>query len=135
MFVTEAVGGATSEKITSRLGERAAFWVNILLLGASLLLVGLLANKLVVVLLLVYGFVQGVLRPLVSTYANRYIEGSHRATTISVQVMVSTFIASALLFGLGFLTDRFGVIVLAGVIGGLVLVVGIPLLALKPKAS
>jgi hypothetical protein len=49
--------------------------------------------------------------------------------------MVSTFIASALLFGLGFLTDRFGVIVLAGVIGGLVLVVGIPLLALKPKAS
>jgi MFS family permease len=135
MFVTEAVGGATSEKITSRLGERAAFWVNILLLGASLLLVGLLANKLVVVLLLVYGFVQGVLRPLVSTYANRYIEGSHRATTISVQVMVSTFIASALLFGLGFLTDRFGVILLAGVVGGLVLVVGIPLLALKPKAS
>ncbi len=135
MFITEAVGGAWSEQITSRLGERLAFWINFLLLGASLLIMGLLASKFVVPLLLVYGFLQGVLRPLVSTYANRHIEAAHRATIISVQVMMSTVVASALLFVFGFLTDRIGVIALTGVIGGLVLAAGIPLLLLRPRAE
>jgi MFS family permease len=135
MFVTEALGGTWSEKITSRLGERLAFWINILLLGASLLIMGILASKFVVPLLLAYGFVQGLLRPLLSTYANRHIEAAHRATIISVQVMMSTVVASALLFVFGFLTDRIGVIALTGLIGGLVLAAGIPLLLLRPKAA
>ena len=135
MFICEALGGAWSEQISSRLGERLAFWTNILLLGASLLIMGLLASKFVVPLLLVYGLIQGVLRPLISTYANRHIETTHRATVISVQMMMSTVVAAMLLFVFGFLTDRIGVIALTGVIGGLVLAAGIPLLMLWPRAK
>ncbi|MBC8035802.1 MAG: MFS transporter [Rhizobiales bacterium] len=133
MFVSEAMGGAWSEKVTERLGETAAFWVNILALGSSLLALGFIASTFAVPILIVYGFLQGFLRPLASTYANRYIESEHRATVISVQVMVSTVAASALLFALGFLTDRIGVVALTGVIGGLVLVAGVALLWAKPK--
>jgi MFS family permease len=135
IFVSEALGGAWSEKIASRFGETAAFWWNFMLLGTSLLALGFLASKFVVPLLLVYGFLQGFSRPLVSTYANRYINSDHRATIISVQVMFSTVTASALLFSFGFLTDRIGVIALAGVIGGLVFAAGIPLLLLRPRAA
>ncbi len=134
MFVSEALGGAWSEKITSRMGETAAFWLNFLALGASLVALGLLASRFAVPILFLYGFVQGFLRPLASTYANRHIELEHRATVVSVQVMVSTVVASALLFAFGFLTDRIGVIALAGVLGALVLVAGIALLLAKPKA-
>lgn len=135
MFIAEAAGGAWSEQITARLGERVSFWVNILLLATSLLIMGLLASKLVVPLLVVYGFLQGIMRPLVSTYANRYIETAHRATIISVQMMMSTVVASGLLFVFGYLTDRFGVIALTAVIGGIVVMVGIPLMMLRPEAK
>lgn len=135
MFIAEALGSAWSERISSRLGERVTFWTNILFLGASLLIMGLLASKFVVPLLAVYGFLQGVLRPLISTYANRYIETTHRATIISVQVMMSTVVAAALLFIFGFVTDRIGVIALTAVIGALVLAAGIPLMLLRPRAS
>ena len=135
MFIAEALGSAWSERISSRLGERVTFWTNILFLGASLLIMGLLASKFVVPLLAVYGFLQGVLRPLISTYANRYIEATHRATIISVQVMMSTVVAAALLFVFGFVTDRIGVIALTAVIGALVLAAGIPLMLLRPRAS
>jgi MFS family permease len=133
MFVSEALGGAWSEKITSRFGETAAFWGNILALGMSLIALGLVASKLAVPILIVYGFLQGFLRPLASTYANRHIASEHRATVISVQVMASTIAASALLFLFGFVTDRIGVIALAGLLGALVLVAGIALLMVKPK--
>ena len=88
MFVSEALGGAWSEKITARFGETAAFWGNILALGLSLLALGLIASKFAVPILIIYGFLQGFLRPLASTYANRHIASEHRATVISVQVMV-----------------------------------------------
>jgi hypothetical protein len=133
MFLSEAAGGAWSEKITSWVGETAAFWANILALGASLVALGLLASKLAVPVLIVYGFLQGFLRPLASTYANRHIESEHRATVVSVQVMISTVAASALLFAFGFLTDRIGVIALAGALGALVVVAGGALLLAKPK--
>jgi MFS family permease len=133
MFVSEAFGGAWSERTTARLGETVAFWANILALGVSLLALGFVASKAAVPILVVYGFLQGFLRPLVSTYANRYIESEHRATVISVQVMVSTVAASALLFIFGFVTDRIGVIALAGVLGALVLIAGVALLLAKPN--
>jgi hypothetical protein len=133
LFVIEALGGAWSERITSLMGEKAAFWGSFLLIGASLLSLGLFASKIVLPVMLVYGFLQGFARPLVSTYANRYIESEHRATIISVQMMASTVMASLLLFLFGFLTDRIGVIALAAVIGGLVLAAGVPLLLLKPR--
>jgi MFS family permease len=132
LFVTEALGGAWSERITTRLGESMAFWGSFLLIGASLLALGLLASRSVLPIMLVYGFLQGFARPLVSTYANRYIESEHRATIISVQMMASTVTSAILLFLFGFLTDRIGVIALAAVIGGLVLAAGVPLLLLKP---
>jgi MFS family permease len=132
MFIIEALGGTWSEKLTSKIDEEIAFWVNFLLLAASLIILGFFASTHVVPLLFVYGFVQGVLRPIISTYSNRYIASSHRATVISVQMMCSTIVASALLFSFGFLTDRIGVIALAGVTGLIALVGGITLLILKP---
>ncbi len=132
LFVTEALGGAWSERITSRLGETAAFWGSFVLIGASLLSLGLLASRSVLPVMLVYGFLQGFARPLVSTYANRYIESEHRATIISVQVMASTVASAIVLFLFGLITDRIGVIALAAVIGAAVLAAGVPLLLLKP---
>jgi MFS family permease len=132
LFVIEALGGAWSERITSRLGEAVAFWGSFLLIGASLLSLGLLASRSVLPIMLVYGFLQGFARPLVSTYANRYIESEHRATIISVQMMASTITSAFLLFLFGLVTDRIGVIALAAVIGALVLAAGVPLLLLKP---
>jgi MFS family permease len=132
LFVIEALGGAWSEKITSRIGETAAFWGGFMVMGASLLTLGFFASTFVLPVMLVYGFLQGFARPLVSTYANRYIESGNRATIISVQMMVSTVAASLLLFLFGFLTDRIGVIALAALIGALVLAAGVPLLLLKP---
>jgi MFS family permease len=133
LFVIEAFGGGGSEKITSLVGETAAFWGGIIAIGVSLLCLGFFASKSAIPLLLFYGFLQGFARPLVNTYANRYIESDLRATIISVQMMVSTVAASALLFLFGFLTDRIGVIALTGVTGGLVLLAGLPLLLLKPQ--
>jgi MFS family permease len=132
LFVIEALGGAWSERITSRLGETVAFWGSFLLIGISLLSLGLLASRSVLPIMLVYGFLQGFARPLVSTYANRYIESEHRATIISVQMMASTVTSAILLFLFGLVTDRIGVIALAAVIGALVLAAGVPLLLLKP---
>jgi MFS family permease len=133
LFVIEALGGAWSEKITSFTGETSAFWASVLAIGISLLGLGLLASKIAMPLLLFYGFMQGFARPIVNTYANRYIEADHRATIISVQMMISTVAASALLFLFGFLTDRIGVVALTAVIGALVLATGIPLLLLNPQ--
>ena len=135
MFLSEALGGNWSEKLTQRMGESRAFWIGIMALGISLLALGLIASKFAVPILIFYGFVQGFLRPLASTYANRYVESQHRATVISVQVMASTVVASGLLFAFGFLTDRIGVVALAGVIGALVLVGGVALLLVKPRNS
>ena len=132
LFVIEALGGAWSERITSRLGETVAFWGSFLLIGISLLSLGLLASRSVLPIMLIYGFLQGFARPLVSTYANRYIESEHRATIISVQMMASTVTSAILLFLFGLVTDRIGVIALAAVIGALVLAAGVPLLLLKP---
>ncbi len=135
MFVIEALGGTWSDTIVRRLGETRTFWFNFLALGVSLTILGFFASKFVVPLLVLYGFLQGVVRPLLSTYANRYIDSEHRATIISVQGMFSTATASLLLFLFGFLTDKIGVIALAGVIGILVLIIGTALLLLKPKAA
>ena len=132
LFVIEALGGAWSERITSRLDETVAFWGSFLLIGISLLSLGLLASRSVLPIMLIYGFLQGFARPLVSTYANRYIESEHRATIISVQMMASTVTSAILLFLFGLVTDRIGVIALAAVIGALVLAAGVPLLLLKP---
>ena len=60
MFVSEALGGAWSERITSRIGEATAFWGSFLLVGASLLSLGLFASKWVIPILLVYGFLAGL---------------------------------------------------------------------------
>ncbi|TSC69061.1 MAG: major facilitator superfamily MFS1 [Parcubacteria group bacterium Gr01-1014_56] len=135
MFTMEAVGGGWSQKLTTFFGERAAFWFSFLLIGLSLLVLGVYASKTVASVLFLYSFLQGFLRPLVSTYANRYIDSNFRATIVSVQGMVSTITASAILFSFGFLTDRIGVVALTTLIGVMVLVAGIILLLLKPKNS
>ena len=59
--------------------------------------------------LFLYSLLQGLLRPVISTYANRHIEESYRATVISVQSMIATIAAALLLFLFGFLTDSIGI--------------------------
>ena len=135
MFVMEALGGAWSQRLTGWMGERVAFWFNFTLLALSLLTLGIFASKAVASILFLYSFLQGFLRPLVSTYANRYIDSEFRATIVSVQGMVSTITASAVLFSFGFLTDKIGVVALTTVIGTMALVVGLLLLFIKPKSN
>ena len=133
MFLLEAAGGFLSQKISGKLGESLSFFVNLLAVGLSLVILGMFAGKEVFGVLFIYTFFQGVLRPLVSTYANRYIASDHRATVISVQSMFGTISAAALLFIFGFLTDRLGVEKITAIVGMLVLACGAILLALKPK--
>ncbi len=133
MFVMEALGGGWSQKLTGFFGERAAFWLTFISIGLSLLVLGIYASKTVASVLFLYSFLQGFLRPLVSTYANRYIDSKYRATVVSVQGMASTITASAVLFSFGFLTDHIGIIALTTVMGVVVLVVGVLLLLFKPK--
>lgn len=134
MFVIEALGGAWSEPITKWFGESASFWINFVTVGVSLLVLGVFANKAALPALFIYSFVQGVLKPFLSTYTNRYIESSHRATVISVQGMFGTIVASSVLFAFGFLTDKIGVIALAQVVGASVLILGTLLLAFRPRS-
>ena len=135
MFLAEAFGGAGSARVRRMFGENGSFWLNILLVGLALAVLGFFARKEILPVILLYSFAQGVLRPLVSTYANRYIDSTHRATVMSVQMMIGTITAAGFLFLFGFLTDKLGVIKISALMGGIVLAVGILLLLVKPKNS
>ncbi|MDP3696451.1 MAG: MFS transporter [Candidatus Taylorbacteria bacterium] len=133
IFVSEAAGGFFAGKFIERLGERKIFVFGFLLFGLSVGLAGHLGLKLSVVFLLAYSFLLGILRTTISTYANRHIESSHRATVISFQGMMATISAALSLFLFGFLTDRIGLANLFILLGALTVVGGILLLIFRPK--
>jgi MFS family permease len=133
MAVVQAFGGRASEKFYSKLGENMTFTFSVILIGVMLALMGFVNLKISLVFLFAYCFLQGVLRPTISIYSNRYIVSSHRATVISVQSMVATLLAALMLFGFGFLTDRIGLNNLLLVMGAVVVILGLMLTILKPK--
>ncbi len=94
---------------------------------------GLFAAKLSLLFLFGYNLLQGVLDPVTSAYTNRHIEGELRATIISAQTMVATFVAALMLFGFGALTDKVGLNNLLIILGGVVLFFGALLLFFKPR--
>ena len=89
--------------------------------------------KTALALIFVFMFMEGVARPLVSNYANRYIDSANRATVISVQSMIGSMTAAAMLFLIGFLTDRIGVYSVLIALGAFVLMAGVVLLIFRPK--
>ena len=133
IFIAEAGGGFFTGKLLVKLGETKIFVLGILLLAISIGLAGYFGVKLSLVFILSYSFLLGVLRTVISAYANRHIESSHRATVISVQSMVATVSAALTLFLFGFLTDRVGLGNLFMILGALALAIGAVLLFLKPK--
>lgn len=135
IFLLEAAGGFGASKLIAKLGERWVFVAGFLLLAFSVALAGYLGAKWSLVFLLSYSFVLGILRAAITTYANRHIESSHRATVISVQSMAATVSAALSLFLFGFLTDRIGLSNLFLILGALALAVGIVLLIFKPKET
>ena len=120
-------------RIYIEFGENKIFWLGILGIGLAVSALGVFPFKWALVIVFAYMFLEGIARPLVSTYANRYIASSHRATVISVQSMIGTMTAAVMLFLIGFLTDRIGVTHILIVLGGFVLAVGSLLLIFKPK--
>lgn len=133
MFVSEALGGSLSGKFMEKFGENRIFSSVLVLIGVSIALLGLYPSKSLLAVLLFYTFLQGVLRPVISTYSNRHIEKSQRATVISVQSMVATVTAALMLFMFGFFTDRIGLLNLLIVLGCLVIVASVVLLVFRPK--
>lgn len=135
MFLFEGLGGYSSSKFYDFFGENKLFLIVLMFLGISLGVLGYLPYKVTLVSLFVYTFLQGVARPMISVYSNRYIEASQRATVISVQSMISTIAAALPLFVFGFLTDRIGLNRLLILLGAVILFSGILLLVFKPKTS
>lgn len=133
MFVTEALGGAASGKLYNYFGEKRIFAASVLAIAVCVAVLGFAPKQPIISVLLVYTFLQGILRPMVSMYSNRYIAPANRATVISVQGMIATVTAALMLFLFGFLTDRVGLNNLLIVLGGLALVIGTLLLFLKPR--
>jgi MFS family permease len=133
MFLSEGFGGFSSSRIFSRIGETKSFLSVLIFLGLSIGLLGLYPNKISLSLLFFYTFIQGVGRPLLSIYSNRYISSHERATVVSVQSMFATIAAALPLFLFGFLTDKFGLHNLYIILGILILVLGGLLLVVKPK--
>lgn len=135
MFLFEGLGGFSSGNLYKWLGENKLFWLTLFLLGLSVGFLGYFPVKMILVSLLVYTFVQGVARPMISVYSNRYISSEQRATVISVQSMFSTIAAALPLFLFGFLSDKFGINNLLLILGAIVLVSGILLMVFKPKTE
>ncbi|OGE76115.1 MAG: hypothetical protein A3C85_02430 [Candidatus Doudnabacteria bacterium RIFCSPHIGHO2_02_FULL_48_21] len=132
MFVVQAVGGWSFGKLL-RFGERKLFWFAMLGIALSVSALGFFPMKTALALIFVFMFMEGVARPLVSNYANRYIDSANRATVISVQSMIGSMTAAAMLFLIGFLTDRIGVYSVLIALGAFVLMAGVVLLIFRPK--
>src|SRR3989344_5663352 len=132
MFVIQAVGGWSFGRLL-KFGENKLFRLSVLGISIAVSAMGFFPFKWAVVIIFGYMFLEGVGRPLASTYVNRYIDSSHRATVISVQSMVGTITAAAMLFFIGIFTDRIGVANILIVLGGFMLAAGTLLLMAKPK--
>lgn len=135
LFVMEALGGALSGKLYQSLGEGKLFFWGTVGIAVALGLAGLLAYKGSLALIFLYSLLLGILRPAISTYGNRHIESSHRATVISAQAMLATITAALTLFLFGFLTDQLGLSNLLMILGGLVLVSAVLLGVFRPKEA
>lgn len=133
LFIMEALGGSLSGKIYNLWGERSAFAASIVGIAVAVGAAGFLHNKAALALLFFYALCLGIIRPMISTYANKHIASENRATVISAQAMMATIASALSLFLFGFLTDWAGVANLFMVLGGLVLVIGLVLLAIKPR--
>ena len=132
MFVIQAAGSMSFGKLLGA-GEQRLFVGTILGIALFVALLGLVNVRWAIILVLGYMFLEGVSRPLVSTYTNRHLDSATRATVISVQSMVGTILASAMLFLTGFLTDRIGVNHVLLVLAGFTLMIGVILLLFKPQ--
>lgn len=135
MFAAEALGGSTSGFIYSFLGENLTFGVYIFFTGAALFFLGFAAVKPILAVLYAYSFLQGVIKPVISTYSNGYIAATLRATVLSAQAVLGTLAAALMLFLFGFLTDKVGLNNLLMILGGLVLVSGVALIFSKPREA
>lgn len=135
MFTIEALGGAFSGRVREFLREYRMFWLTLMGMGLNLGLLGLFGFKSSLIFLFAYTFGQGLIKPLISTYANRHIDSVNRATVVSVQSMIGTVAAAAVLFSFGFLTDKIGVVNLTAFMGGLMLLAVVLLMFIKPEDS
>ena len=132
MFLTQALGSFLFPKLLL-FRESRLFAFCLLAIAAATMGLGASHVKGALAIVFFYMFLEGVARPLVSAYSNRYIDSFHRATVISVQSMVGTVTAAAMLFLIGMLTDRIGIHNVLLVLGAFILLVSIVLLMFKPK--
>jgi MFS family permease len=133
MAAVQALGGSVADKLYWRAGENKTFALSVILLGILLVLLGFVNLRLSLIFLFAYCFLQGILQPIISVYSNRYIDSTFRATVLSVQSMVATLLASLMLFGFGFLTDKIGLSALLILLGALTFILGSLLVIIKPK--
>jgi predicted MFS family arabinose efflux permease len=133
MFLLEALGGAVSGKLYEKFGDRPVFILGLLILAATLAILGLYPHKVAIVLLFAFNLLLGIVNPVTSAYTNRYVGGELRATIISAQAVVATVSAALMLFLFGLLTDKVGLNNLLIILAVIIFVAGGLLLLNQPK--
>lgn len=95
-------------RFVARVGQRAAFFAMPLALGISMVSLAGVDNLWAYAAFLPMGMVAGMQNPVLATYVNKRIPSERRATMLSVQSVVGSFIWAVLNPLGGIVADRFG---------------------------
>jgi predicted MFS family arabinose efflux permease len=123
--LTGVVGSAWSDRLRARFGGRTLVYAAPLLIIASLLLLAGLQVTPTLAFIAVIGFITAVIRPIVLAQIQSEVSDDVRATLLSFQSLIATFLGAVFQPTLGFVGDRAGLpsvyLVLAVVLGALTL--------------
>jgi MFS family permease len=130
--IVDMAGSTWSDAIKARFGAGRAIYAAPVLIVSSLVLLALLQILPALLFIAIIGFVTAVLRPLLLNSIQNEVPDDVRATVLSMQSLMFTFLLTISEPALGFVADRSGLptayLGLAGSLGILV-----PLLLLKSR--
>jgi MFS family permease len=106
--IADMAGSTWSYRIEARFGERRLLYVAPVLIVSSLILLALLQILPALLLIAIIGFVTAILRPLLLTRIQNQVPDDVRATILSMQSLIFTFLLAISEPALGFIADRTG---------------------------
>jgi MFS family permease len=122
--IVDMAGSTWSDAIEARLGARRAFYAAPVLIISSLVLLGLLQILPALLFIAIIGFVTAVLRPLLLNRIQNEVPDDVRATVLSMQSLMFTFLLAISEPALGIVADQSGLpAAYFGLAGGLSILV------------
>ena len=118
------ISGHYAQTIERTLGEARTLTLMVLCIGLPILAMGLVPWWPLVYLVLIQNLVRGIQKPFFSTYLNRHIDSTTRATVLSVKTTVSNALAFVGLGAFGFVIGAFGLMPSLVALGITVLLAG-----------